>query len=107
MASNGWMAHSHGRAGTAAPLSFGTTSIARRHRFNSGWIPDGRIVNEGSPGGLMPRKPTGAKIMNAETLSEDHGDGKFVVDEAKLQSHLESPPKRWAKMLMHSFGLWP
>jgi hypothetical protein len=46
------------------------------------------------------------KIVDPKTLSEDRGDGTFVVDEAKLGSHLESLPKRWAKMLMHSLGLW-
>lgn len=40
-------------------------------------------------------------------LHLDTGDGTFLVDEAQMPRHLESPWQRIVKHLMHGLHLWP
>jgi hypothetical protein len=47
------------------------------------------------------------KIADGSKLAYDTRDGHFMIDRAALSAHLESPPRRWAKMALHALGIWP
>jgi hypothetical protein len=40
-------------------------------------------------------------------LHEDRHDGTYIIDEAQLPRHLESPWQRFMKRALHGLGIWP
>lgn len=48
-----------------------------------------------------------AKIRDAARLQFDHRDGSYIIDESKLQNHLEPRQKRAVKLILHGLRVWP
>jgi glycosyltransferase involved in cell wall biosynthesis len=47
------------------------------------------------------------KLVNSEELHYDSQDGHYIIDVAKLPSHMEPVHKRLMKRFMHGVGIWP